>query len=194
MAIETTAKLVTVGLLDTFKGLLTTLYQSMFVAKESGKGLSTNDYTTAEKDKLTAIAAGAQVNVIESITVDGTAQTITEKAVALDLSAYAKKTDVASALTYKGSVANYAALPNDADVGDVYNVAAANKAQGIKAGDNVAWDGSTWDVLAGAEDLSGYVEKEAGKGLSTNDFTNDYKTILDGYEVATTAEINALFA
>lgn len=47
----------------------------------SGKGLSTNDYTTAEKTKLTGIAAGAQVNIIESIKVNGTAQTITDKAV-----------------------------------------------------------------------------------------------------------------
>ena len=34
-----------------------------YVAKESGKGLSTNDYTTAEKNKLNGIAAGAEVNV-----------------------------------------------------------------------------------------------------------------------------------
>ena len=34
-----------------------------FVAKESGKGLSTNDFTTEEKNKLAGIAAGAQVNV-----------------------------------------------------------------------------------------------------------------------------------
>lgn len=33
--------------------------KNLFVAKEDGKGLSTNDYTTAEKDKLTGIAAGA---------------------------------------------------------------------------------------------------------------------------------------
>jgi len=33
-----------------------------YVAKEDGKGLSTNDYTTAEKDKLAGIAAGAEVN------------------------------------------------------------------------------------------------------------------------------------
>ena len=32
------------------------------VDKETGKGLSTNDYTTAEKDKLSGIAAGAEVN------------------------------------------------------------------------------------------------------------------------------------
>lgn len=30
--------------------------------KESGKGLSTNDYTTAEKNKLSGIASGAEVN------------------------------------------------------------------------------------------------------------------------------------
>lgn len=34
-----------------------------YVAKESGKGLSTNDYTTAEKNKLSDIQAGAEVNV-----------------------------------------------------------------------------------------------------------------------------------
>lgn len=33
--------------------------KAAFVAKESGKGLSTNDYTTAEKNKLAAIDAGA---------------------------------------------------------------------------------------------------------------------------------------
>lgn len=33
--------------------------------------LSTNDYTTAEKQKLGAIASGAQVNVIEKVSVNG---------------------------------------------------------------------------------------------------------------------------
>lgn len=36
--------------------------KSFFVAKEDGKGLSTNDYTTAEKNKLAGIASGAEVN------------------------------------------------------------------------------------------------------------------------------------
>ena len=34
-----------------------------FVAKEIGKGLSTNDYTDAEKAKLARISEGAEVNV-----------------------------------------------------------------------------------------------------------------------------------
>jgi hypothetical protein len=37
------------------------------VDKVSGKGLSTNDYTTAEKNKLDGIEAGAQVNTVTSV-------------------------------------------------------------------------------------------------------------------------------
>ena len=49
------------------------------VDKVAGKGLSTNDYTTAEKQKLNGIAAGAQVNVIESIVVNGVTASIAGK-------------------------------------------------------------------------------------------------------------------
>lgn len=52
-----------------------------FVQKEAGKGLSTNDYTTTEKEKLAAIAAGAQVNVLEGVQVNGTDLTISGKKV-----------------------------------------------------------------------------------------------------------------
>lgn len=37
------------------------------VDKITGKGLSTNDYTTTEKNKLAGIAAGAQVNTVTSV-------------------------------------------------------------------------------------------------------------------------------
>ena len=49
------------------------------VDKISGKQLSTNDYTTTEKNKLANIAANAQVNVIESIVVNGVTATVTSK-------------------------------------------------------------------------------------------------------------------
>lgn len=51
------------------------------VSKEDGKGLSTEDYTTAEKTKLGGIQTGAQVNVIESVKVNGIAQEVDGKAV-----------------------------------------------------------------------------------------------------------------
>ena len=44
-------------------GLIFKQIKNNMVAKEAGKGLSTNDYSTEEKNKLAGIAAGAQVNV-----------------------------------------------------------------------------------------------------------------------------------
>ena len=45
------------------------------VDKITGKGLSTNDYTTTEKDKLSGIASGAEVNIINTIKRNGVALT-----------------------------------------------------------------------------------------------------------------------
>ena len=68
---------------------------------------------------------------------------------------------------YKGSVATYADLPTTGQkVGDVWNVETADPDHGIKAGDNVAWDGAQWDTLGGSQDLSGYAQLN-----SANTFT-----------------------
>lgn len=68
---------------------------------------------------------------------------------------------------YKGSVATYADLPTTGQkVGDVWNVETADPDHGIKAGDNVAWDGAQWDILGGNHDLSGYAQLN-----SSNTFT-----------------------
>ena len=171
---------------------------SLYVKKVTGKGLSTEDYTTAEQTKLAGIDAGAEENVIESITVNsGQPLTVTGKSVNIDLSAYALASDMTSVFTYKGSVASYALLPStDLSVGDVWNVEAADPTNGINAGDNVAWNGTAWDVLAGTVDLSGYVQAEDGKGLSHIDVTQTMKDTWDAAaagEDVTQAEINALF-
>lgn len=47
-----------------------------FVAKVEGKGLSTEDFTTALKTKLTGIAEGAQVNVLDGIKIGDSDVTI----------------------------------------------------------------------------------------------------------------------
>lgn len=89
------------------------------VDAEAGKGLSTNDYTTAEKNKLSAFG---------------------------DASTYALKSDISGMYKYKGSVATASALPTTGQtVGDVYNIEAASTYGG--AGMNVAWDGEAWDPL-----------------------------------------------
>lgn len=48
---------------------------------EAGKGLSTNDYTNEDKEKLEGIATGAQVNVIEVVQINNEALPISGKAV-----------------------------------------------------------------------------------------------------------------
>ncbi len=51
------------------------------VDKVEGKGLSANDFTDEAVAKLNGIAAGAQVNVLEGVKVNGKALTATEKVV-----------------------------------------------------------------------------------------------------------------
>lgn len=76
---------------------------------------------------------------------------------------------------YKGSCA-YAELPEeDNTVGDVWDVTDAHDT--YPAGTNYAWNGSSWDPLAGSVDLSNYV---------TND---NLLTQLAGY-VPTTRTVN----
>ena len=114
--------------------------------------------------------------------------------------------------------------PDAAHLGFVYNVTdkftttdAFVEGAGSKnaAGTNVAivavTDGETtnykYDVLAGFVDLSGYdtaeqsntklagkVDKEEGKGLSSNDFTDEAKAKLDGITFATDEEVAAALA
>lgn len=152
------------------------------VDKVEGKGLSTNDFTTAEKTKLAGVAEGANKYVLPvasasvlggvkagkniTIAADGTLSADQQK---IDLSpyaktadieeTYAKKSDLTTVYKYRGSVDTYADLPvNGQTVGDVYNVVAADTANGINAGDNVAWNGNSWDNLSGVVDLSAYAK------------------------------------
>lgn len=190
------------------------------VDKVEGKGLSTNDYTTAEKEKLGGIddnannytlpdatgtvkggvivgtnidvsggkisvknGTASQKGVVQlSAAVDdeSTTKAATPSAVkqAYDLAnskqapatslagygitdAYTKEqvdAKLASALEYKGSKDTYAELPTEGNKkGDVWNIVNADTEHGVKAGDNVAWNGTDWDVLAGVQDLSAYM-------------------------------------
>lgn len=147
----------------------------------SGKGLSTNDYTTTEKNKLSGIATGAQVNKIETVKVNGTALTVTSKAVNIDLSNYALKTDVTSVYKVKGSI-TYADLikKTDAAVGDVYNVTDKGGMNYVctvaKTASANSWDplGSTFDAsgLATTEQVDAKQDKlTAGAGISLSGST-----------------------
>ena len=45
--------------------------KAVFVAKEEGKGLSTNDFDDTAKTKLNDIETGAEKNIIKSVKVNG---------------------------------------------------------------------------------------------------------------------------
>lgn len=100
------------------------------VDKVTGKQLSTEDYTAAEKTKLAGIEANAQVNKLEGVKVDGTELPITDKKVNLpaypttlpasDVSAWAK---AATKPSYNfseigGSVAN-SQLPSSISIENI---------------------------------------------------------------------------
>ena len=85
------------------------------VVKDASYVHTDNNYTNDEKTKLSGIAAGAEVNVLESISVNGTAQTITSKGVDISVptnnnqltngAGYQTASDVESAIDAKISSA-----------------------------------------------------------------------------------------
>ena len=144
-------------------------------------------------DKLQGVTAGAQVNVIESVELDGAVQDITDKKVTLNT--YKKETidqkinaAVSSLYKVKGTKSSIEEVTTltDAKVGDVWNVSTAFTMGGKKypEGTNVVYTGSgesnedKWDCLGGTVDLSPYattqsvntelvkkVDKVSGKSL-----------------------------
>ena len=88
---------------------------------------------------------------------------------------YAKKSDISNIYKFKGTKTNYANLPTtDRVTGDVWNITNADVEHGIKAGDNVAWNGTVWDNLSGTVDLSAYATTTTTDAMSA-----DIKKLMD---------------
>jgi hypothetical protein len=136
--------------------------------------------------------------------IDGTTTNLTEKitTVANNLATHeadfnnphkvtAKQLGLTTVYQYKGSVATYADLPTTGQkVGDVWNVETADPDHGIKAGDNVAWDGAQWDALGGNHDLSGYAQlNSANTFTALNTFRANIK-VSNGTKAGSGGSIN----
>lgn len=173
------------------------------VDKVEGKGLSTEDFTTAFKTKLEGIDAGAQANVIETVKVNGTALTPSSKAVNIDLSNYATLSDISSVYKARGSVDTANDLPKAGmEIGDVYNVKAEFSVDGkvYPAGTNVVYVATggdysegKWDVLAGLMDLSAYAKTAdvtTSLGLKADKATTYTKTEVNEALVGKVDKIN----
>ena len=143
------------------------------VDKVSGKGLSTNDYTTAEQTKLSGIATGAQVNVIESIKVNGTAQTITAKAV--DITVPTKLSD----LTNDGNfVTDSSYVHTDNNYTTAEKTKLSNIAAGAEVNQNAFSNVKVGSTTIAADGKTDTLELTAGSNITlTPDATNDKVTI-----------------
>jgi hypothetical protein len=116
---------------------LVTKLKSMFVSQVSGKGLSTNDYTTAEKNKLAGIAENAnnyvhpaytpQASGLYKVTVDATGH--------VSAVAAATKEDI-TALGIPGQDTTYA--PATASANGLMSAADKSKLDGFGAADTYA--------------------------------------------------------
>ena len=135
----------------------------------AGKALSSD---ISKEGLLTAlnVADGAQVNVIEKITIkDGVEQSVDPetKTVTLNLDAYAKKTEIAAVLKFMGVVTGVDKLPtaNKDSVGHVYIIATNNENDAYAEYVCVDTNGDTeggyaWEKLGNGTALVDYYTKD----------------------------------
>lgn len=144
-----------------------------FTLLEPSETIPLGFFSNDEKTKLTGIEAGAQVNKIESVKVNGTALDISEKAVNIDLSDYAKTADMDK------KVASVAAEDKSITIGGTATAPTVKVA--IAAGDDnaltLAADGLKVVVPAAAE-YSIEKLKAANEGMSASyQLTKDGKSV-----------------
>lgn len=138
-------------------------------ATQVDSAITAKGYQTSEQVEAAITEKGYQTasQVESAISSKGYATT---SSVDSKLENYALKADVTSALKYKGTKPTYAELPtNNNAIGDVWNIEQADASHNIKAGDNVIWNGTAWDVTSGTIDLSGYVEASDLVEISTGE-------------------------
>ncbi len=154
-------------------------------------------------EKLVKLSELKAMGEASKAAIDAVKATVPTKVSALtNDSGYQTADDVSTAVSsqigrvYKpaGTVAFAALSVASADVlGNVYNISDAftiddrfvdGAGHKVPAGTNIAvvqvGEDYKLDVLAGAVDLTNYVEKETGKGLTTEDYTSAEKTKLSG--------------
>ena len=154
--------------------------KQLWVSKTTGAIYNRFGQIVENSDPATVSSWSEWYKLATKADIDGTTTALTKKinTVANNLATHeadfnnphkvtAEQLGLTTVYQYKGSVATYANLPTTGQkVGDVWNIETADPDHGIKAGDNVAWDGAQWDTLGGNHDLSGYAQLN-----SANTFT-----------------------
>lgn len=158
-------------------------------ATNAKAAMNTANTAASSASTLATSASASASNASKSEIAAKTAQAAAEKARDDANSAVAKLTGV---MKYAGQVDNYSDL---ADVtknkGDVWNIVNADSEHGIKAGDNVVWNGSDWDNLSGIVDLSAYAEKaDYQKAITSATANGDTITFNHKDGTTSTATVN----
>ena len=138
------------------------------------------------------VTAGGEPNVIVGIQNNGTDLDITSKKVDIGPSIAAA---VAAADHLKRKiVTGVDAIDLTADDADqyLYMVPKTGSDADDVYDEYMVLNGAVEHVGNTKVDLSGYVQKETGKGLSANDYTDDEKAKLAGIEMATDAEVTTM--
>ena len=175
------------------------------VDKVNGKQLSSEDFTSAEKTKLGGISSGAQVNVIESISVDNVALSPNNKAVNIDLSGKVDKVNNApqgEIVIFGLSGAIVAGGLSLADIqagGSSYAVATSLESGLMSAADkqkldtfNFADDADVYDMLTGifgASSASAAYPTESATSLNGGLMSATDKLKLDSIEFASDSSV-----
>ena len=174
------------------------------VDKVSGKGLSTNDFTSAYKTKLDNLDTTLSAKV-DKVTGKGLSKndfTDDYKAkldnlntnISETLAGKADKTEVLTKTNttvftptadYQPATKKYVDdLASNKGGGDMLKSAYDANKDGV-VNDSDKLGGQLPSYYAQASDLTNKVDKVSGKGLSTNDFTDSYKTKLDNLDTNT---------
>lgn len=146
--------------------------KQLWVSETTGAIYNRFGQIVENSDQATVSSWSEWYKLATKADIDGTTTALTERidTVANNLATHeadfnnphkvtAEQLGLTTVYQYKGSVATYADLPTTGQkVGDVWNIETADPDHGIKAGDNVAWDGAQWDILGGNHDLSGYAQ------------------------------------
>ena len=168
--------------------------KQLWVSKTTGAIYNRFGQIVENSDPATVSSWSEWYKLATKADIDGTTTDLTEKitTVANNLATHeadfnnphkvtAEQLGLTTVYQYKGSVATYADLPTTGQkVGDVWNVETADPDHGIKAGDNVAWDGAQWDTLGGNHDLSGYAQLNSANTFTASNTFRANITVSNG--------------
>lgn len=138
------------------------------------------------------VTAGGEPNKIDVIKNNGTALDIADKGVDIG-PAIASAVAAADHLTRK-KVASVDAIDPAAEGAEkfIYMVPKTGSDEDDQYDEYMVLDGAVEHVGNTKVDLSGKVDKVDGKGLSSNDYTDEEKAKLAGIEMATDAEVTTM--